>query len=70
MHLSRIQRRFGLPTVLLAGGLLALPAAAQQQKTLLILSDGVPASLNYDGPSGNHAASQTGIHNVIEPLIE
>jgi len=46
------------------------PAAAQQPKTLLILGEGVPASLNYDGPSGNHVPSQTGFHNVIEPLVE
>jgi len=49
---------------------IAAPAAAQQQKTLLILGEGVPASLNYDGPSGNHVPSQTGFHNVIEPLVD
>ncbi|MGE4014015.1 MAG: ABC transporter substrate-binding protein, partial [Alphaproteobacteria bacterium] len=36
----------------------------------LILGEGVPASLYYDGPSGNHVPSQTGFHNVIEPLVD
>jgi peptide/nickel transport system substrate-binding protein len=30
----------------------------------------VPASLDYDGPAGNHPASQTGFHNLIEPMVE
>jgi peptide/nickel transport system substrate-binding protein len=46
----------------------AQPAAAQ--KTLLVLGEGVPASLDYDGPAGNHPASQTGFHNLIEALVE
>jgi len=47
---------------------IAHPAAAQ--KTLLVLGESVPASLDYDGPSGNHPASQTGFHNLIEPLVD
>ena len=56
---------------LLAGLTLALlrPASAQP-KTLLVLGESVPASLDYDGPSGNHPASQTGFHNLIEPMVE
>jgi peptide/nickel transport system substrate-binding protein len=46
----------------------AQPAWAQH--TLLVLGESVPASLDYDGPSGNHPASQTGFHNLIEPLVE
>ena len=53
---------------MLAGVGIAHPAAAQ--KTLLILGESVPASLDYDGPSGNHPASQTGFHNMIEPLVD
>ena len=53
---------------MLAGVGIAHPAAAQ--KTLLILGESVPASLDYDGPSGNHPASQTGFHNLIEPLVD
>ena len=55
---------------LLTGGMLAAAPVAAQQKTLLVLGDGVPASLDYDGPAGNHPPSQTGFHNVIEPLVE
>ena len=53
---------------MLAGVGIAHPAAAQ--KTLLILGESVPASLDYDGPAGNHPASQTGFHNLIEPMVE
>src|SRR6476469_8172974 len=53
---------------MLAGVGIAHPAAAQ--KTLLVLGESVPASLDYDGPSGNHPASQTGFHNLIEPLVD
>jgi len=43
---------------------------AWAQHTFLVLGESVPASLDYDGPSGNHPASQTGFHNLIEPLVE
>lgn len=35
-----------------------------------MLSDGVPASLNVDGPAGNHGPTQTGLVNVLEPLVD
>src|SRR3954466_2401570 len=57
-----------IAAMLIAGVGLASPAAAQ--KALLVLGGGVPASLDYDGPSGNHPASQTGFHNLIEPLVD
>ena len=51
--------------------LLVVPARpADPQKTLLILGDGVPASLDDDGPSGNYPPSQTGFYNLIEPLVQ
>ncbi len=62
--------RGALRAAILAG-LLASPAnAADAQKTLLVLGDGVPASLDYDGPSGNYPPSQTGFYNLIEPLVQ
>lgn len=59
--------RLAVATMLVSVGF-AHPAAAQ--KTLLVLGESVPASLDYDGPAGNHPASQTGFHNLIEPLVD
>jgi peptide/nickel transport system substrate-binding protein len=53
----------------LAAALLAA-GPAMAQKTLLVLGEGVPASLDTDGPAGTHLPSQTGMYNVIEPLID
>ena len=55
---------------LLAALSIAASGPAAAQKTLLVLGESVPASLDYDGPSGNHPASQTGFHNLIEPLVD
>jgi peptide/nickel transport system substrate-binding protein len=44
--------------------------AAQAEDTLLILGEGIPATLNVDGASGNHAPTQTGLINVLERLID
>ena len=69
MRISRrLMGRLAIPAMILAGVGVSYPAAAQ--KTLLVLGEGVPASLDYDGPAGNHPASQTGFHNLIEPLVE
>jgi peptide/nickel transport system substrate-binding protein len=48
----------------------ALPGPALAERTLLVLSEGVPASLDVDGPAGNHDPSQTGFLNIIEPLVD
>ena len=57
-------------TPLLAALSIAAAEPAAAQKTLLVLGESVPASLDYDGPAGNHPASQTGFHNLIEPLVD
>lgn len=44
--------------------------AAQAEETLLILGEGIPATLNVDGASGNHAPTQTGLINVLERLVD
>lgn len=44
--------------------------ARSVERALLMLSDGVPASLNVDGPAGNHGPTQTGLVNVLEPLVD
>ncbi len=44
--------------------------AALPERALLVLSEGVPASLDVDGPAGNHDPSQTGLLNIIEPLVD
>jgi peptide/nickel transport system substrate-binding protein len=67
--MARLVRR-SLGTVLAASLLLQPALAAEPQKTLLILSDGVPASLDSDGPAGNHPPTQTGFYNMIEPLVQ
>ena len=60
----------GLTLALLAGLTVGVSHPASAQKTLLVLGESVPASLDYDGASGNHPASQTGFHNLIEPLVD
>jgi len=44
----------------------ALPASAAQ---ILVLTEDVPAGLDYDGPSAAIPASQSGMVNMLEPLI-
>ncbi len=50
-------------------GLMASGAAARAENTLFVLGDGVPASLDTDGPSGTYTPTQEGIVNVMEPLV-
>jgi peptide/nickel transport system substrate-binding protein len=50
-------------TTLLAAG------TARAENTLFVLGDGIPASLDTDGPSGTHTPSQAGMLNVLEPLV-
>jgi peptide/nickel transport system substrate-binding protein len=52
----------------LALTLAAGPAVAEE--TLLILGEGIPATLNVDGAAGNHAPTQTGLINVLERLVD
>ena len=49
--------------------LVSTVGAADTQRTLLILSEGVPASMDVDGPAGNHGPTQTGFINVLETLV-
>lgn len=66
-----IRRRHLLAGVAAASVVGALsPAQAETEKVLLVLGDGVPASLDPDGPSGSHNPTQTGIYNLLEPLVQ
>lgn len=59
-----------LAATLAVAGLAALSAApARAENTLFVLGDGVPASLDTDGPSGTYTPTQAGIVNVMEPLV-
>ena len=58
--------RLGLVATL--GGLVTVAAPAAAQELLFLASD-VPAGLNYDGPVAAIPTSQTGMVNVMEPLI-
>ena len=53
----------------LVAGLPQTPAVAAE-RTLLVLSEGVPASLDVDGPAGNHDPTQTGLINMLELLVD
>ncbi|WP_421928606.1 ABC transporter substrate-binding protein [Neoaquamicrobium sediminum] len=55
-------------TAAMAVALAASTATASAQQ-LLILSEDVPAGLNYDGPSAAIPASQQGMLTLLEPLI-
>ena len=50
-------------------GLTLAANAARADGTLFVLGDGVPASLDTDGPSGTYPPSQEGIINLLEPLV-
>jgi peptide/nickel transport system substrate-binding protein len=55
-----------LATSALASAALGLSAQAAD---LLFLAEDVPAGLNYDGPAAAIPTSQTGMVNVMEPLV-
>ena len=55
-----------LASTALAGLALAAPASAAD---VLFLAEDVPAGLNYDGPAAAIPTSQTGMVNVMEPLV-
>ena len=63
-------RRFRHATLAIVGvGLLAAGSAARAEETLFVVGDGVPASLDVDGPSGTYPPSQEGMLNLLEPLV-
>ena len=43
--------------------------AARAENTLFVLGDGVPASLDTDGPSGTYTPTQEGLLNLMAPLL-
>jgi peptide/nickel transport system substrate-binding protein len=49
--------------------LLGLAPAAQAEETLFVVADGVPASLDSDGPSGTYPPSQEGMLNLLDTLV-
>lgn len=48
---------------------LGLSTAAKADQTLFVVSDGVPASMDTDGPSGTYPPSQEGMLNVMDGLV-
>ena len=50
-------------------GLTLAANAARADGVLFVLGDGVPASLDTDGPSGTYPPSQEGMINLLEPLV-
>ena len=52
------------PVALVVG--FVLPAHSAD---LLVLSEDVPAGLDYDGPAGSLIPSYTGMVNLLEPLV-
>lgn len=54
---------------LAAAGLALGIAAPGQAADLLILTDDVPAGLDFDGPTSSTIQSYTGIANLLEPLV-
>jgi peptide/nickel transport system substrate-binding protein len=66
--------RFAAALALLLAPAIAASAATREDRsgaarTLLFLAEDVPAGLDYDGPSAAIPASQTGIVNLMEPLV-
>lgn len=59
-------KRLAAALAMTGGMVLGTGAAAQQ---LLFLASDVPAGLNYDGPAAAIPTSQTGMVNVMEPLV-
>ena len=47
----------------------SLSAASALAADLLVLAEDVPAGLDYDGASIAIPATQTGVYNLLEPLI-
>ena len=62
--------RSKLLTTLAVAALLAAPAMARAENTLLVLSDGVPSGLDVEGGAANYPPSQEAMLNMIEPLVE
>jgi len=61
--------RAGFAGALTVLGLVATLPPARAETTLFVLGDGVPASLDTDGPSGTYTPTQAGIVNLMEPLV-
>ncbi len=49
---------------------LSWAGAARAENTLFVLGDGVPASLDTDGPSGTYTPTQEGLLNLMAPLLD
>ncbi|HYC04986.1 MAG TPA: ABC transporter substrate-binding protein [Azospirillaceae bacterium] len=57
---------------LTAASLLAGPASAratERNRTLVFVTEDIPAGLNYDGPAAAIATTQTGFVNLMDPLV-
>ena len=66
MTISR-HLRFLVATALCAS---VVAGVAHAEETLFILGDGVPATLDTDGPSTTHPPTQEGMLNLLEPLLD
>lgn len=63
--MAPFRRRLALASALV----LSLAGAARAENTLFVLGDGVPASLDTDGPSGTYTPTQEGLLNLMAPLL-
>ena len=66
--MTRLPRRLALAS-LTALGLAFGAGAANAEETLFVVGDGVPSSLNADGPAGTYPPTQEGILNLLDTLV-
>jgi peptide/nickel transport system substrate-binding protein len=66
--MMRLPRRLVLAS-LMALGLASGAGAARAEETLFIVGDGVPSSLDTDGPAGTYTPTQEGILNLMDTLV-
>src|SRR5579859_2669326 len=66
--MMRLPRRLVLAS-LMALGFASGAGAAQAEETLFIVGDGIPSSLDTDGPAGTYTPTQEGILNLMDTLV-
>ncbi len=66
--MTRPPRRLVLAS-LMALGLAWGIGSARAEETLFVIADGIPSSLNTDGPAGTYTPTQEGILNLLDTLV-
>jgi peptide/nickel transport system substrate-binding protein len=66
--MMRLPRRLVL-AALMALGLAPGARIAQAEETLFIVAEGIPSSLDTDGPAGTYTPTQEGILNLMDTLV-